>query len=221
MAKRKIRHALVQYRVSGAGQRPVFETAFRNQVVDIPNDQVERLDAAGATVAPDADLERPGNMLALPETASDAEILNWVIGASNDEVEKLVRERPIMASRIESAHASVKERFEEQNLHLGGLKQIADEAEADLIGTAPSQEGDTPPVPAQGSTDNPGDLTAEQADEIVNSKKAQEVANFISENPQSAGAILEAEGRRAEATKEPVRVTITKAAEAAAGFNSQ
>lgn len=217
MAKRKIRHALVQYSVKD-GDKTRFETAFRNQIVDIPDDQVDRLDVLGATVEPDEDLPRPGRMLALPETAGDAEILNWVMGASNEEIENLVRERPAMAGRIEAAHAAVQERFQEQNLHLGGLKEIAEEAEADLIGgTVPTQEPGTPPAPSPAREEA---LTPEAADQIV-AGKATDVANYISENPQSAGVILEAEDRRATAAKEDVRVTIVKAAEAAAGFTAQ
>lgn len=214
MPKRKIRHALVQFPVTEGGNSR-FETAFRNQVVDIPADQVERLDELGATVEPDTDLARPGRMLALPETAGDAEILNWVIGASNDEVEALVRQRPAMAARIEAAHAAVTERFQEQNLHLGGLREIAEEAEADLIGDA----GGTPPAPTPTPSTEGEALSAEEADRIVEGN-AKSVTDYIAENPQSAGAILEAESRRSEAKKEDFRVSIRKAAEAAAGFTA-
>jgi hypothetical protein len=212
MPKRKIRHALVQYVVKEGGTTRT-ETAFRNQVVEIPEDQVARLDQLKATVLPDADLERPGTMSTLPEAAGDSEILSWTMGATNDEVEALVKQRPAMAGRIEAAHAAVQERFQEQNLHLGGLRQIAEEAaEDDLIGGA---AGDTPA--ASGGS---GDLTADEADVIVTGK-ANEVANYIADNPQFAGAIVEAEGRRADSTEQPVRVTITSAAQAAAGFATQ
>lgn len=193
MPKRKVRHALVQYTVTD-GDVTRFETAFRNQIVDIPQNQVDRLDELGATVSPDDDLERPGRMITLPDTATDAEITSWVMGASNEEVEALVRERPVMASRIESAQAAVRERFEEQNLHLGGLREIAEEAEADLIGDA-NPDGtvsteETGKTPAPSPTVDEA-LSAEEADRIV-AGKANEVADYIAENPRSAGAILEA-----------------------------
>lgn len=224
--KRKIRHALVQYKVEKDGKSN-FEIAFRNQVVDIPDDQVERLDELGATVAPDQPLERPGVISALSEAASDSEITSWVMAASNEEVEALVRERPVMAARIESAAASIADRFDEQNLHLGGLVQMADElleeAEAKAQAEAEAQaEADALAAEAQASADAElAELLGTEdfdADKIV-AGNAKSVTDFIAENPNRAEAILEAEGRRSEAAKEDARVTIVRAAEAAAGFS--
>lgn len=216
--KRKIRHALVQYMVVEEGKTR-FETAFRNQIVDIPDDQVDRLDELGATVAPDESLERPGTMSNLPETASDAEIISWVMGASDDEVEALVRSRPVMAGRIEAAHASVKERFQEQNLHLGGLLEIADE----LLAEQADEEAATAAALAAdliGDTPAPVvELTPEAADTIVDGN-AKSVVDYISENPADALLLVEAEHRRSAARKEDVRVSIVKAAEAAVGFTN-
>lgn len=208
--KRKIRHALVQYTVTEEGQTR-YETAFRNQIVDIPEDQVERLDELGATVAPDESLERPGTMSNLSDAASDMEIINWVMGASDTEVEALVRSKPGMAGRIEAAHASVKERFQEQNLHLGGLLEIADELLA--AEAAAQKEADD----LIGNTGEPEPLTAEAADAIVDGN-AKSVVDYISEHPADALLLVEAEHRRSAARKEDVRVSIIKAAEAAVGF---
>lgn len=236
MAERKIRHSLVRYsvdRVISGRKQKVFEVAFRNQVVDIPDDQLERLDALGATVAPDDELSRPGTMLALAETAGDAEILSWVLGASNDEIKTLVEERPAMAGRILSAQESVAARFAEQNEHLGGsLRTIADEEEKRQEELAEEQRkaaeaaaaaGAPPATPPLGGAEDliggpaAADLTTEQADEIVKAN-AEKVTNYISENPRFAAAVLEAEGRRAVAEKRDPRVSVVRAAEAAAGF---
>lgn len=232
---RKVRHALVQYIVKDVEGNPLnYEIAFRNQVVDIPEDQVERLDMLGATVAPDMDLERPGIMSALPDTASDAEITNWVIGASNLEVEALVRERPVMASRILSAASTVSDRFSEQNLHLGGLKTIAEEAEAaakleaDMALLAGSSVAELEAlgelkglsdeeIVGLSTTDDLIGMPTDEADVLVTGT-AKSVTDYISENPTMAALVLEAEGRRAAAAKEDPRVTIVRAAEAAAGF---
>lgn len=238
--KRKIQHALVQYTIKGKdGGTDRHELAFRNQIVDIPDDQVERLDALGATVDPDVDLQRPGKMMELPDSATDAEITSWVVGATNAEVEALVRERPVMAERILSAHATIAERFSEQNIHLGGLQEIAEEAEATAKAQADAaildglSEEDLDVLDelsglsedevialhelaqAQAQSDLIGDTF--DADKIV-AGNAKSVADYISENPSRAAAILEAEGRRAADAKDDVRVTIVRAAEAAAGF---
>lgn len=233
MAKRKIRHALVQYVTSDGN----FETAFRGMTVDIPADQVERLDSLGATVDPDDELERPGRMLTLPDTATDAEITSWVMGATNDEVKALVSQRPIMAARIEAAKAAVEERFQEQNLHLGELRQVAEQAEEDLIGTggeaAPAATDGAPEDTGDGTVDTANSLTgpvanpaaeealpAAEADQLVKGN-AQTVAAFIAENPRTAAVVLEAEGRLAEKEKRDPRVSVVRAAEAAAGFTAQ
>lgn len=230
--KRKIQHALVQY----LSEDGLHELAFRNQIVDIPDDQVERLDALGATVAPDIDLERPGKMMNLPDSATDAEITSWVIGATNAEVEELVRERPVMAERILSARATVTERFNEQNIHLGGLQEIAAQVEADAKAAllAGVSEADLAVLEqlaglsddeiialaelaeAKDQADLIGDAPFD-ADKLV-AGSAKSVTDFISENPRHAAAILDAEGRRAIAAKEDPRVTIIRAAEAAASF---
>lgn len=217
MAKRKIRHALVQYTTNDGG----FETAFRGMTVDIPADQVERLDSLGATVEPDAELDRPGRMLTLPDTATDAEITSWVMGATNAEVAALVQQRPIMAARIESAKAAVEERFQEQNLHLGELRQVAEKAEEDLIGAGPLLVDTT--NPSEGAVPNPAAeeaLPELDADRLVKGN-AQTVATFIAENPRAAGVVLEAEGRLALKEKREPRTSVVKAAEAAAGFTAQ
>lgn len=241
MPKRKIRHATVQYftQKDENGRPRNYETAFRGQIVDIPADQVERLDSLGATVPTDQDLERPGRMLALPDTATDAEITSWVMGATEDEVKALVASRPVMAARIESAAAAVKQRFSEQNLHLGGLKSIADDAEerqraeaeaaaaaAAATGAPPVVTPLTPPAPdasSQGTPPAPDattpDLSAEQADEVVKAN-AKTVSEYISQNPRFAGAVLEAEGRLAVSEKRDPRTSVVRAAEAAAGFTS-
>lgn len=241
MPKRKVRHSLLRYYVlqtNSQGQKQkVFETAFRNQIVDIPEDQVDRLDDLGATVPVDEDLPRPGTMLVLPDTATDEEILSWVMGASNDEVEALVRERPVMAARIEGANAAVQARFAEQNLHLGGLREIADEAEAEqeeqrkALEAAGTPPPGTPPAepalsqnpvavatpPAAGAEPV---LSVEQADAVVKGN-AKAVAEYISENPRTAAAVLDAEGRLAAAEQRDARISVVRAAEAAAGFTAQ
>lgn len=242
MAQRKVRHATVQYFIKNdKGDVTSFETAFRGMVVDIPEDQVERLDRLYATVPVDADLERPGRMLTLPDTAGDAEILSWVMGASNTEVEALVAERPTMAARILAAKESVTARFAEQNEHLGGqLQTIADEAETpgsaavpglgaedNSGGTTPAPQASETPTPAVNSPGDAGTqapqtgviatLAPEQADRVVKGN-AKAVTDYLSENPVNAAAVLEAEGRLAVDEGREPRVSVLRSAEAAAGF---
>ncbi len=169
MAQRKVRHGIVQYTV-GEGADLRYETAFRGMEVDIPKPQeLERLDSLGATVPVEEPLQRPGQMLSLPDTAGDAEIMAWVLGATADEVASLVRQNPVMAPRIETAFLSVQRRLEEQNEHLGGLRLIAKQAEqagAEQVVSTDLSGGTTPaPLPPEGTTavNSPGDAQGDPA----------------------------------------------------------
>lgn len=239
MARVKVRHALVQYTVENAQGQPVFETAFRNMEIDIPDGpELERLRKYEAVVDVGVELARPGRMMVLPETAGDAEIISWVTGATNDEVEMLVRERPTMAPRIQAAWAGVQDRFNEQNLHLGGLNKIAEAARAHadqhiVVGTDNSDGATPAPLPSQNqhpAVNDPGearesddededdeeDFTAADAEEIVEGS-VKEVAEYVAENPEHANLILEAEGNREGGARQGV----VRAAEAAVKHANQ
>lgn len=219
MAQYLVRHALLHYRSKNAQGQDTHETAFRGMLVELTDEaEIERLKGLGAIIEPDAHLTRPGRMLTLPDTATNSEILSWVTGATVEETEMLVRERPAMADRILAAQESVQQRFAEQAEHLGGLKAIAKEAEAEQNTAADvSTPAPQPSATAQPAANDPGELlSAEEADKIVG-KGARAAAEYVSENPRHAQAILEAENRR----DEPPRSTVVRAVEAAASFTAQ
>ncbi len=242
MAQFLVRHALVQYRSKNALGQETYETAFRGMTVELTDQpEIDRLKGFGAIIEPDEHLTRPGRMLTLPETATDSEILSWVTGATVEETEMLVRERPVMADRILAAQEGVKQRFAEQAEHLGGLKAIAAEAEAgtrseDVAALASTDNGaGLTPAPQPSATEtpavnNPGDvprplgpvpgessaLSVEEADKVV-AEGARSVAEYLSENPTHAKAVLEAENRRGEGP----RPTVVRAVQAAASFAGQ
>lgn len=234
MAKVLVRHALVQYSSKNALGQETYETAFRGMEIDLPDGpELDKLREYGAVVDTDAQLTRPGRMMALPETAGDAEIISWVSGATNDEVEMLVRERPVMAPRIQAAWASVQERFSEQNLHLGGLDAVAAESSANAtqhILVSTDNSGGTTPAPLPSTNPQPAVNDAGEADALaavlltpafdaveVVKGSPKEVADFVSDNPQHAHAILEAEGNRPQGA----RTTVVRAAEAAVAHGAQ
>lgn len=233
MGKYLVRHAVVQYTGKNDAAQDTTEVAFRSMVVDLPDGpELDRLVEFGAVVPEGEPLTRPGSMLVLPETATDAEILSWVIGATNEETADLVRQRPAMADRILAAEEGVKARFAEQAKHLGGLKSIAEEATPVAVpevstdnsgGVTPAPQASTTPTPAVNS---PGDvanpaasgsspLSDEDADKVVKGS-AKDVTEYVSENPRNAQAILAAENRRSEET----RVSVVKAVQAAASFGA-
>jgi hypothetical protein len=242
MAKYLVRHVTVQYGSKNSLGQDTYESAFRGMTIELPDDpSTERLVQLGAVIPEDGTLERPGRMLALPETATDAEIINWVVGATPQETEELVRARPAMADRLVAAQEAVAARFSEQEQHLGGFKAIAEEAQAiappsytvttdNGAGLTPAPQPSTNEFPAVNSPGNvggspaasgrplladDGSLKPEDADKIV-AGGAREVAQYISENPRHAQAVLDAESRRGE---DP-RVSVVRAAQAAASFGA-
>lgn len=125
--KMKVRHALINYTVKLPGDRQSNETAFRGAIVEIEDqNEFDRLMSLGALIPVDQELERPGRLMDLPETASDEEILNWVANASNAEIQKAAAERPELQSRM-----------------MGALQRIEDQraAAAELLGHKSRVEG--------------------------------------------------------------------------------
>ena len=201
MAKYTVRHALLQYMGTNSTGQPSYETAFRNMSVEFSDGpETTRLIELGAIVPDGEELARPGQMLALPETATDEEILNWVAGATTPEVTALVAARPVMAPRLLSAQEAISKRFQEQ---------------AELLGQAAKEQpsGDAEQAPVDTLFSGEGELSDEDADKVV-SGGARQAADYISENPRHAQAVLAAESRRDE---EP-RVSVVRAAQAAAAF---
>lgn len=201
MAEYTVRHAVIQYSGKNAAGQDAYETAFRGMVVDLPDGaELDKLVAYGAVVPEGQQLVRPGTMRELPETATDAEIMNWVVGATATETEQLVIARPAMADRLLVAQESVKARFEEQAQHLSGKAQ---EARIKTVTTELI------------TVSNSDQLSDEEADKVVNGP-VKTVTDYVSENPSHAKAILEAENRRPDET----RVSVVKAVQAAAAFSA-
>ncbi len=241
MAQYLVRHAVLQYRSKNALGQDTFETAFRGMFVELTDEgEIDRFKKYGAIVDLEENLTRPGQMLSLPDTATDSEILSWVTGATVEETEMLVRERPVMADRILAAQESVKQRFEEQAQHLGGLKAIAketQESESAALNVTTDNSAGLAPAPQPSATDRPavndpgevpnvasgpgqilandGSLSDEEADKIV-SGPVKSVTEYISENPRHAQAILSAENRRSDET----RVSVVRAVQAASAFGA-
>jgi len=239
MAKYTVRHALLQYQSKNTLGQDTYETAFRNMSVEMEDGpETDRLLGLGAIVPDGEELSRPGRMLALPETATDAEILNWVSGATTPEVAELVSARPVMAPRLLSAQEAVSQRFAEQAELLG---QAAEQppvvtTPVDVLTTdnglgltpapqpsttefpavnSPGDIGGSPAASGQPLLADDGSLSPDDADKIV-AGGARQVADYISENPRHAQAVLDAESRRGE---DP-RVSVIRAAQAAAAFGT-
>jgi hypothetical protein len=135
MPQAKVKFGLINYtRKDEATGRDYEDRAFRDMIVEIRQDEYDRLLEQGAIVAPDVDLPRPGRLSALPETASDEEILNWAQAATHDEIREECRTRPILAERLTAAWEAVQERVKEYREHMSGALDAAndgaDEADA-------------------------------------------------------------------------------------------
>lgn len=240
MAKYKVRHALLSYTL-GRGGQGTGETAFRGMIVDIPADQAERFLALGAIVPEDAELDRPGTMVTLREAPTDEELINWVAGATDTEVQQLVLARPSMAHRVANIQETVKKRYDAQAELLGERAKLA-EAQAGefpaVVGqsamldesvTAPAPATPVPsvapvaPVPPTAAAASAAAAIAPalpvDVDAVVRGTVG-EVSKFVSENPQLAAQVLEAETRLATEKNDQPRQGVVRAVQVAAGHTS-
>lgn len=245
MAEVLIRHGAARYRVPH-GKGYVIRTAFRGMKVDVPQSEADRLIREGAAVPPDEELAKNGRMLPLPNTASDQELIAWVSVASKAEIEAEIEAHPHLADRLLTAADAVKKRLEEQNEILGGLQDTVDagldaaakreQAEATASagsaddgavpvppapgavppatdGSVSPESGGTPAAPSVSGTEVTHDLG-----EVVKGS-IKKVSQFLSENPDKASAVLEAEKVRAaqpDADPDHVREGLIKAVRTAA-----
>lgn len=238
MPKFTVRHAVLQYASKNTLGQDTYETAFRNMSVELEDGpETDRLLKLGAIVPDGEELARPGRMLGLPETATDAEILNWVAGATTTEVAELVAARPATAPRLLAAQETVQARFDAQAELLGAALKQESQASPDFLGSG-DNSGGLAPAPQPSTTEDPavnspgeilnpaaagaftipsdsGDLSPEEADKVV-AGGARAVADYISEHPQHSQSILQAESRR----EDGARPTVVKAVQAAAAFGS-
>lgn len=235
-----VRHGVINY--TGPGGKPM--KAFRGMTVDIADEaDVNRLVKYNAIVKPDVELEKPGEMLALPQSATDEQILSWVASATPTEVKALVEERPILADRIRAAAEDVQERLKKQHELLSGVVKAADdgarvaadqeaerkaakEAEAERKAKEAEENGGQPPVPGAVPLANSDDSQAtEDVDEVIKGNVG-EISKYLAAHPEQAQAVLDAENRRVDAQRaagkdEQPRAGLVRAVQAAAGHAGQ
>jgi hypothetical protein len=235
--KMKVRHAMVNYTSTLPDGRKSNETAFRGAVVTIEDrNEYQRLLDLGALIEEDAELERPGRLMDLPETASDEEILNWVANASQKEIDKLAAERPEIAERLRGSLQRLED-MRESGEELLGQKERLEEAidrvpegpEYDHLGVPLKADDGTSQGVQQGTGGSAADDREEPEPEpdtstagdfdfdMVVRKNVQEVADFVADHPHLASEVLQAENRLAMTTGKDPRTTVVRAVEAAAG----
>lgn len=252
MPKVKIKHGLAFY-LDESGENPVQLTAFRTQVINVSEKEATRLKELGAAIDAEAELPLVGRLTPLPNTASDEELLAWCSVASRDEIAQAVEDRPELGDRILAARDIVRERMEAQQELLSGIEDHVKEAQAAGKKRAKAGSRQSAPTSGQagphqtrsqaGAVDDDdedligddgdeeeeeleeegdGDELHDNLDEVVKGN-VEAVSKYLSENPDQAQAILEAEDRRAAAAREAgdqqrarVRDGVVQAAQAAA-----
>lgn len=225
LVKRKVRHGVLRY-ITEAGLR---EIASRNDVIELDAEQAARFDKLNATVAVKDELERPGQMIALPVSPSDEEIITWVIGATASEVEAQIRLRPELGERLRGAReriidlsksklddaiataeaaeaALAKEREEAERLAAAGTTPTAP------LGSRPGEATAPPTIPplsrpvtpvssatGDGPTSDTPGQDAAPDFDAVVGGNVEEVKAYVADNPQFAAQVLDAENRRVAA----------------------
>jgi hypothetical protein len=245
----QIRHGAVRYKVPKAGTPRGYsiKVGFRSMKVDMPQSEVDRLEPLGAVVGVNDELPKGGKLSPLPNTASDEELIAWVSVATAEEIASQIADTPDLADRIMTARATVTERLKQQNEILGGVDdavaqglelaaQRADaEAKAQAEAAVQLPPAVTEPTPAGAdvvppeSGGDPSPVTKSDGDDVdhagnldeVVAQSVPKVSEYLSEHPEQAAAVLDAEKVRAaqEGAKPPnVREGVIKAVEAAASF---
>lgn len=220
MPKAKIRHGLAFYMDEDDNQ----QTAWRGQVVNLSQEEYDRLDKFGALLPVDAELPVHGKMTPIPNMASDEELLAWVSVATKAEIEAAIAERPAIADRLQAAQDEVQKKLEAQNELLSGLKgtiaagkRKAKKRAASATKETTAQKAKAKAQQAEASSDEAdGEEEEEELDEDdpreVIKGTVDEVSAFLAEHPEAADDILAAEQEAATNDDREVRKGVEEAA---------
>ena len=192
MPKRKIVHGLAQYYVPG---RAMPKIAYRGDVVELTDEEAERLDRVGATIAADEPLPRiEGSVIDnLPENATEEELVGWVRDATDLEVATLLQVRPNLEDRVALALKQLKRRTSKQaevKKKITAAKKVDPPAKMD----APVEEVNV--------------------DDVVGGT-VPAVRAFLADHPELHDEVARAEARRASAAREQPRDGVRQAVETA------
>jgi hypothetical protein len=215
MAQRRVRFALITFSTPDPKTgRDVPHTHFRGSVVDVPDESmpsVADLDAQGATVLPDVELDRAGSLYELPENVTDEELVHWVGSASKAEIQTLAAQRPDLAFRIDGARMRVAEGARIRDQLLGEAFSTAAQYAPEGSEFPPHADIFVAGQPVGTSVE--GD--EEEDPEHVVRGTVESISDYLSEHPDQAQAVLDAE--TAQRSGHP-RPGVVKAAETAAQY---
>jgi hypothetical protein len=231
--KVKIRHGLAYYIDEDGHQY----TAFRGQKVDVPFEEAERLKALGAAIPHDEELPMLGRITPLPNTASDEELIAWVSVATKAEVAQAIAEHPALGDRLLNARDIVLKRLEDQNEILSGVdgvvrqgKALAKKHKAAVKRGAPTSGADGKNAKAvipeddddeeDDEDDEEDDLDEDDPASVVKGSTS-DISAWLSNHPDQAVAVLEAEKALALDRQREVRPSVIFAVEAAANIANQ
>jgi hypothetical protein len=238
VTKVKIRHGLAYYLdETGDGDKPVQRTAFRGQTIKVSETEATRLKKSGAAVDADEELPMLGRITPIPNTASDEELLAWASVATKDEVARAISEKPALGDRIRAAHETIQERLKAQDEFLSGLEPTIKDAQK-AAKRRPKATGKNS-APTTGSsgvnvTHTKVDDEEEDLDELeeeeddgeiddpaeVVKNNVDAISKHLSEHPDQAVAVMEAENALAAEHNRQPRDGVIRAVQAAANANS-
>jgi hypothetical protein len=237
--KIKIRHGLTRYlepRTDGRGDT-FLRTAFRGMIVEVPDDEAERLLAGPdpAAVRVDDELKKEGRISPVPTGAGAEELKAWVSVANQEDIETAVKDHPDMADRIRDARRLYETDLAAQNQLQGGVHPETGSAmtPSDL---RPDGEGQGLPddgIENLGGQESIGErvedddliggsyFSDDELDTVVQGS-VEKVSEFLAEQPSLAQRVLDAETRRASAAgAKPFRAGVQEAVRVAASHASQ
>lgn len=234
----KVRHGLVFYLNEDGHQL----TAFRAQTVKMSSSEAERLRALGAVVDANEELPRVGRITPIPNTASDEELIAWVSVATKGEIVTAIAENPALGDRILAARDIVARRLEAQNELLSGIDGTVKKGQALGKKRANAEKRGAPTTGAEGKNtraligqadddeDEDGDDEEDDDDEeeldeddprAVVRGDLGDISAFLSEHPDKAQDVLQAEKDLALDQQREVRPAVLTAVEQAVIANNQ
>jgi hypothetical protein len=168
-------------------------TAHRGEFVEIPEDEIERLEKLGALVPEGGELDRPGKLLPLLANSSDEHVQNYIESGKTDEILEQVAEYPTaLVERILIAERAGQAR---ERLVAGLEARVRGENELTEPVTVPDvmrpipAETVTPPaepvIPIEGG--------GEDLVEFVSTNTVEAVLERATDNPELAAALRQAE----------------------------
>jgi hypothetical protein len=182
----------------------------RGEVLDIPEDEIERLEKLGALVPEGGELDRPGKLLPLLANASEEQIRNYIESGKADEILEQVDDYPVaLIERVLIAERAGQAReglVTALDAKVRGVNELTEPVTVpDVMRPIPA-ETVTPSAEPMSPTEGDG----EDLVEFVSTNTVEAVLERAGEDSELAAALRAAEESRGDKARKGVIEGLTK-----------